>query len=373
MKLKKLILILLLLFLTACQGNHHGEDRFMINHATREANEHIAKSSISMGSTIIPITVDYQSYFLIIGWVSNQEVLINHVIDGKSKLLIYHVNSGASTELLTLNGPIISASISPSRELLLIHTSPMAYHADISIYRLDTYEKIFEKGIESSEITYEWNMYDETKILVTAFYEDWTYSTYLIHTNKKSLEEISIPQPFAVWKNEEQLLSINWNQDMPSLTAPLIQMNGIETSTILPDEQFYYLDSWKEGILLFKVLEEDETMAELQFLDNNFNHLFTIQSPHLPSYSGWQIPFYSFTNQYFYMIEVKDGYYYNPYSAEFQLVKRNLESGSELIIFDSIENKPLECSPNGKYCLYGYEFESIIITDEQKLVPFLAF
>ena len=60
------------------------------------------------------------------------------------------------------------------------------------------------------------------------------------------------------------------------------------------------------------------------------------------------------------------------YDEKFQLVSYPLEGNGEgKIILDQAENEPLSCSPDGKFCLYGFYMENLLNVQTKEIIPLL--
>jgi hypothetical protein len=99
-----------------------------------------------------------------------------------------------------------------------------------------------------------------------------------------------------------------------------------------------------------------------QFIKENGEVLSQFQMSLLSRYSDWFIPFYD-------MIEEKDELItfqaneagsFDTYSGTFSLKKWNVLKGSEDTLFEELPLEPVQCSPQGSYCLYGNQLEKVI-------------
>ncbi len=58
------------------------------------------------------------------------------------------------------------------------------------------------------------------ELFVSSFYEDWTYSSYVLNPDEQTMETLDFPQPFAQWASENDLMFFDWDKEEPALTAP---------------------------------------------------------------------------------------------------------------------------------------------------------
>ncbi len=365
-KIALLFLFIILIPLAGCHGKT-GEK----NEPSPSAHQHTFPSPID---SVAPLEVDQHTFQFIIGWLSERELLIYEWLDQQAVISSYHVTSGDRKKYLVLDEPVISANLSPSKTFLLIHTAPSPIEAELSIFQTTTQEKIAAIHIPSSEIYYEWNPFNERKIFVTAFYEDWTYTNYIYEWYTESLNEIQLSQPFATWMAEDILIILDWNWEEPSLSAPLVKVSPEGKETVLPGEEFFHFQGKRSVFIGIQATKENLTRGEMIVFDYHLNKQLSFSLPLLTNFSGWEIPFYEILpGPVLMLIEPNTGGEADIYDGGFRLIKRNLRTGEEEVVLEDIENGPLLCSPEGKLCLNGYQSQNIIYTDGKKLEPFLIF
>jgi hypothetical protein len=61
------------------------------------------------------------------------------------------------------------------------------------------------------------------------------------------------------------------------------------------------------------------------------------------------------------------------YSEAFQFVSFNVSNGEIEVLLEEIENKPMKISPNGVYCLYGYQLEQLIVIPAKEMVDLVDY
>ncbi|WAA11455.1 hypothetical protein [Fervidibacillus halotolerans] len=360
-----------LLFLSGCQNAQFERIRY---HSGKEIGTEM-KAPLSSVESIVTYQTNMEQFRFVVGWESNKEILISESNGEQDVIFSYNIENGERKDRFFSDHPIISAKISPSKKYLLIHTSPLLYEASIRIYRLDTDELVLEKTFESSEIDYEWNRDWEDKILIVTFYADWTFQPYILHIDEERIETVELPHPFVYWFGDHSWILLNWNYDIPSMTAPLVVYKKGSTETAFPEKEFYYLDRLGDSYVAIGVSEKDEKEAEFIFFDKKMQPFFSFYAPHLSTFSGWQIPYYNYIEETkeFIMIEPIAYGEADIYKGGFQLVKFNLESGEKSVLLNQIENTPLNCSPDGKFCLTGHLFEKMIALKSGDMMEFIQF
>ena len=328
--------------------------------------------SSSLSDSVIPLTVDQQTFQFIIGWLNEREILVYEWLEQEAQLYSYDMTTGERKEFLVLNEPIITARLSPSRDYLLIHSSPIPHEAHLQVFQTTIKEEIASVTVPSSEIAYEWNPFSEENILVTAFYEDWTYTTYVFDFSSKKLTEVNLPQPFATWLDHTDFLILNWSWDEPVLSAPLVKITPDGEEVLFGGEEFIHFQGKNDLFLGIQSEKQDLTGGDLFVYNHDLEELFSFSLPLLTNFSGWEIPFYDLLpGEELLIIEPYTGGEFDLYDEGFLLAKRN--GSIEEVILDDVNNGPIACSPDGTWCLTGHQFEKIIYIEERKIEPFLIF
>lgn len=367
-------LLITILILSGCQDKNHMEHEDSNNHSQIKVQQENRSNQSSLNRSVTPLSVDMNTFQFIIGWLNEYEILIYDFFDQQAHLSSYHVLTGETDEFLSIDDRIITAQLSPSRNYLFIHTSRSPYEAQLDIYDTQTKEKVSGTTIESREIHYTWNPHNEKKILITAFYEDWTYTMYIFDFNQETLTPIEVPQPFATWCGESDLLILNWNVNEPDLTAPLVKISGGEQKPVLDGEEFFHFDGTKNVFLGLKAEKESPVMGEMTVYNTELKKLFSSPINLLANYSGWVTPFYELINEnLLFIIEPKSSGIADNYQEGFQFVKWNLPAGEKEVVVELEDYGPVDCSPKGEICLVGYQKEKIVNLIEKKIEPFLIF
>jgi hypothetical protein len=317
----------------------------------------------------LPITIPDGKFDKLGGWISDTQVLYISSLGQTSNLYRYHLLTGKSELIYKSEQPIVNVQISPSRKYILIHSSPSSNEGVVSIIDHNGIVKLKET-IPSHELSFEWNPYNESEVLAAKFNEDWTFQVFLLDINKANIKILSLPQPFIKWLDEKNIAYLNWNQNNPALTAPLIT-RGLEAGP----EKILFKDvvnmaAFRNLLLTITVNEHDSTKADYSFYSPEIKKIFTFSIPQLTNYSGWLIPFFDYSEkkgQFITFRPVTSGEA-DSYTGGFQLVSYDLhKGGSSSLILAGLENAPVEFSPSGEALLYGNSLEKIIDLKTKKL------
>lgn len=310
----------------------------------------------------------------IIGWTSDETIVyITHIKQG-SRVYTYHLSSGKEQLIYESKLPIISANISPSRNHILLHASSNTTEGAIII--IDQKGSILvEKTIDSTELSFVWNPFDENLVLVTAFNEQWEFTVSVLNIESNKLIESKVTkQPFVNWIDKDEAVYLDWNLNEPTFFAPIVKqkITGSVVETI-DLENVFQLFSLGDKLLTLSVDDDNPEKAVYTFLSNDLKQKQTFTIPHLTRFSDWLVPSFDFNkegNQFFTLCPLEGGAS-DTYQGGFQLVRYGLNDKDEELLFEGLENKPISVSPNGEFCLYGYQLENLIIFDTNEMVTLL--
>lgn len=326
-----------------------------------------------VGQSIKPISDIKGSFNAVVGWLTDDIILYITDENGGSNLYSYHLETGESSLFYTSNDPIVSTKISPHREKVLIHTAPTSYQARVIITDIKG-NSLVETKIDSFELEFVWNYEREEEVMVTAFNEDWSYTSYILHIQDNRLAEVELPQPFVIWPTEDELLYLDWDKDRPGLHAPLVKKRLLSGDEETLMTSVYHLDISNNYIFSISIDDDDDALAKYDILNREYEQVISFKVNHLTSFSGWLVPFYNL------MDDEKKLIYLHPihggeadlYDEDFELIEYSFEENKRKTLFQQLENEPISCAPNGSLCLYGYQFEKIIDLKEKEIINLIT-
>jgi hypothetical protein len=321
---------------------------------------------------IVPLSVSEGEFGKIIGWLNDETIVYFTNLGQGSTVYSYELFTGKSSVLFKSEHPIISIYLSDSRKNLLIHTAPNNFEGEVTV--IDQLGSILAtQSIISSEITFAWNPYNENLVLISAFTEDWDFQVYLLDIPKRQLQEVTLPQPFASWITSDEVLYLDWDMDTVSHFAPLVKQKITDkTGKQMVGENLFQLNTFTNIFATIAVSEDEETSI-YSFFTNKQEPLATFAIPHLTKFSDWLVP-YNDLNQkklLYYTLRPLTSGEADSYNEGFQLVSYPLGEGNEKVIMDGLENQPISISPNGEYCLYGFQFEHMIDLQDKKIIDII--
>lgn len=324
-----------------------------------------------LGAEIIPIEIGKQEeFYKSAGWLTDSEILyISNKRESTSLLYSYHLGTGKAELLYRSERPILTAVPSPEKTKVLIH-SAASEEGILTVIDLSGKE-LYTTSIQSYELSFEWNQFDENLLVVSAFTEEWDFSSYLLDLRENKLEELELPEPFVRWISKSELVYQEWDEDGMSLKAPLrkVSLKGNKSETLLED--VYQFDSIGPYLMTVKVDEEENQEPGLYtFYRDGDKPIANIKLPLLTSFSGWVVPFYDLieNGKEIIYLRAKEQGEADVYDSGFDLVRFHLDSGKEEVIFTGIVNEPLSCSPSGEMCMYGYQFEKVLNIETKEII-----
>lgn len=317
----------------------------------------------------LPIPVKSGDFNTVSGWLNGDTIVYVTDSNDGSDVYSYQLSSGEQQLLFDSDAPIVSVLISPSKEYLLIHSSPSSNEARLTVLT-NTGREIFTDRLPSSELNLEWNLFNENLVLVSTFTEDWNFSVWQLDIEKGNKSKVHLPQPFGIWIDRDKLLYLDWDLDAPTLTAQLKQFDIVtgESQDYLKD--IYQVDSFGDFFMVVAPKPTNDQEAIYTFYTKKLEEVRSFETPHLTRYSGWLVPHYTYieATAQFLTYQPLSSTEADIYHEGFQLVSYDLKTGERNVIFEGMENEPLSCSPDGQFCLSGYFFEKLIDMESKEII-----
>ena len=292
----------------------------------------------------------------IIGWLTNDEIAFVTHDNGEWSVQSYTISTDSWREVYRTVQPIIQAFIHPNKKEILLHTSINSTTAEVQIIHIDGY-LIQSLTFESDELYMDWHPTNPDLIAFSAFYEDWTYDTFVYDGSTQALETIEVPNPFVKWYNENQLMVLEAQES--SLDGNDLLLYDLSDQTLQDTGISHLVDVQNLGeSMLYISINEAQKQYEYGLQKNDTNESVEWTSPAVSNYSEWVIPSYSAldsTNLVLKKAQASGNV--DEIDSQENLVLITFEGESEL---GSTETGPIDCSPDGEVCLGGYEKEKWI-------------
>ncbi|MFJ5758007.1 hypothetical protein ACIQAA_02415 [Neobacillus sp. NPDC093182] len=321
----------------------------------------------------LPIKVPEGEFYKAAGWYSDHQLLYITNLEQSSSVYLYNLLTGSSALFYKSEVPIVTLQASPSKKNILIQSSPSTYEGQVIILSPEGSE-IFKQSIPSYELAFEWNPFNESEILISSFNEDWTYQMLLLDIEQRKTTELTLPQPFIKWVGNEEVAYLNWNEDSPSLFAPLMtrKINADTEEVILTD--VIQFAAYNEILMTVSVKDDEQLQAAYTFYDKDKKILNSFSIPHLSMFSGWLVPYNDLNvrkGEFFTLKPVKS-VEADTYREGFELLSYDIDSGNSNVILQGLKNEPILLSPSGEAALYGNRFEKIIDLKTKELRDLVA-
>ncbi|WP_318508418.1 hypothetical protein [Bacillus sp. T3] len=368
---KSLLLSLYLLIITIALLSGCTEDNVNGNGLQQDDKDKSKQMTKKVNVIQAPIKNSTGEIGQVVGWLSNDTVVYLVQTQDGSTVYTYHLDTGKSVELFKSQDPIISVYISHSGEKLLIQSSSSNAEAVITVINKQG-KQLVTKEINSTELAIEWNPFNENLVLVTAFNDQWDYNVSILDIENKDMTDAKLTtQPFAHWLTRNEFVYLDWDIDNPALFAPVV-MQRIDKAQVeqLDLSNVFQLFMFQDVLLTVSIDIAHEEQAIYTFQTNRLKSLFTFTMPHLTEFSDWLVPYhdYNASQKKFITFRPVSSGSIDTYQSGFELVQYHLNGDKEEVILEGLENKPLSYSPDGKYCLYGYQFEKLINFETKEMV-----
>ncbi|MGG3574767.1 hypothetical protein ABES80_20250 [Bacillus gobiensis] len=297
-----------------------------------------------------------QSAEKVFGWLDEETI----VFSAHNMLKSHNLFTGKETTIFKTSGQISDVQINQAKKRLLIQSAAENASMELNLVTNEG-DLLFKHQFDGYEFQSAWNPFQPDLIFLTAFKQDWTYTTFLIHAGQNKIERQSLQIPFAKWSSEDTLEYLKWNNKAPETSAPLYR---------------YHLSSGKkekiyDDIVAFAVFSDVRLAVKKPSAGDKGEFMFSeadsgfplsqYSQPLAPNYSSWD------PGEYDYDSKTKSFYLFN----QKQLKKINVESGEVQIVLSDIPMEPINLSPDGMYALYGYSFEQVISILDKKIVKIM--
>ncbi|WP_040758118.1 hypothetical protein [Sporosarcina newyorkensis] len=336
-----IVMILLALFLVGCEQNEIEK--------TEEKDPLVVDEEVLSVKTL---KTSEENLRFVAGWLDDMNIAYVDHHDAEDRLQVFNLKTGEIHTIYTDASIISEVLIHRSKKQLLVKTSDTSTEANMTV--IDTEGQVLDElTVESSELEIQWNDAEASKLLISAFREDWSYQVFLYDMNEKSLEPIELTDPFPQWMGEDQLVYLEGSTIVKeslqtSERSELVsEVNSFHASSEqlvveIPDEEqtrFTVLDANGEEKHTWQAEHSSETIEDVEFIDDDN----IIMSTNLSSDNQEGMST---------MVQVIDGEAIKRYDPE-------------------VEGGLLNCSPDGGACLVGYRMDTLIDLQTGKTTQWL--
>lgn len=300
-------------------------------------------------------------------WVDHEHILIAENEKSGTNIYLYNIFSGLKTLFYHTEAPLISMKSNGAGKFML-HTSPSDERARLTV--LDTAgELLYEWESEASELEYSWNPYNEDQLLCTVFLEDWSYLAYLIDIGKSTAVQLENAGPLMQWIGPESMGYLDWKSDESTESAPFYSYHFPSKQKALLGDGILSFGTFKDIFFTADRMDGPSSITYRFYKPGDKTEFFVLKVPVQDVQTIVQQPFYAFSQEgeRFLTFKPADG------SNGFKLVSISVKDGDEEEILPASENMPIKLSPDGKWCLYGFQYENVINMETHDIVSLIQF
>lgn len=362
---KKVYVLLLVLCILAGCALHSTE-------GTKDGEQN--RQPVKQPPSIKALKVDGSSFFSVGDWYDDETVLVMEDDDKGSHVYSYNIYTGEKKRFFESENRIISVKANRDHTYFLVQTTISDQQAEI-LFLNQQGEIIQSFQMDSFDVQYVWNPYRQDQVFVTAFFEDWTFQSFLLDLSNKSQEKYMLSQPFAQWLTQSVMAYIPINQADPLGDVPLL------VHDVYTKEEKQLLDgivsfSAFPGTLLTMKPQQDEEGSGVYtfYKSDTLEKIQSFSISLISDISGWIIPYHQFNpvNDMFYIFQPR-ALDTMAEEKDFELLSFSLKTGKKEVVLDQIDNVPFKLSPNGKLGLMGYQSEKVIDLRTKKIMSIIEF
>ncbi|MEH7239539.1 hypothetical protein [Bacillus sp. JJ1562] len=362
--MRKWIYFFMFLFLLAGCSSHQPLD---ISDAPKSSNKNVSKGPVPtefLGEVqqLHPLDLQGEDFNIVGDWYDDESILYVTDENGTSKIYRYHLFTGEKELFLKTSAPVLTMKANEDHSMFLLHTSDSQNQVKLTaVDKTGTVQ--YEWEVNSFDLFYSWNPYNTNQVFVTSFLEDWSFQTHLldVHTQKSTKYEVF--QPFIQWINSNTISYLKWDQNELDFFAPLYSYHLDTKTEGLLFENIISFVSYKDLLVTYELILGEDSIAKVGFYDPEKNkQLHEYKMPLLSDYSKWYIPSADYVagQKKFYSFKPYSTGAFDTYGEKFEFVSYDMSTGKEEVILEKIDDQPLNFSPNGFLCLYGFQFEKMI-------------
>ena len=301
-------------------------------------------------------SVNSENFHFVADWLTDTKIVFVEKEDSVYFVKTFDVATGEIDTLFEEAAIIVDVLIHPSKKTLLLHTTSDASSAKVKIISVEG-TVLDEITIASSELAIEWNDLDPTLVLLTAFYEDWSFDVFLYNGKEEEPDLIPLENPFPKWLGTDKVATIdelNHPLDGGNLLIYDRKTGNREHSTL---EKILYFDTYKDSLLTVQLGEEENALYTIFDRDDKVISNWTM--PAVSNYSEWFFPEIQWLSSTTVVLpSAKRGGLLDELQGSYKLVQ--VTGGQEEILIDEIVPGPLRCSPDGGKCLTGFNKENLV-------------
>ena len=302
-------------------------------------------------------------------WLTNSKILFVEKEGNNYLVKSFDFDTGETETLYEEASIIIDLLIHPSKNYLLLHTSNNPTSATVKIITTDG---LIQDEIEvaSTELAIEWNDLNPSSVLLTAFYDDWSYDLFLYDGRTSYLGLLEIEDPFPKWFGENRI-AIGYVEDHILDGGEIHIYEPLNEAWVpLEQENVIYFDTYEDSILTVQINQQEDALYRISDLEGTVRSEWTL--PAISNYSEWVIPEIDWlSNNSVILSSPAIGGQLDEITSQIRLIK--VIGGMVEEVDENHDGGFIRCSPSAKKCITGTALETVIDLESGEKNTWLRF
>ncbi|WP_027109017.1 hypothetical protein [Lacticigenium naphthae] len=326
--------------------------------------------------TVETLDIPEENFRKIVGWLTDEEVLV-HTGDEKGDVLFsYHIQSGEMKKIIEKPSYFLTTNILKDQKLIFLQT----VEENSSLINIVDFEgnTISENTLPTNGyLTTDWNK-DNDKLLFLSYYDyndtEEEVVTNIWNSETNELTEIVTPSLNPKWYSSNLYLYVD-NQGDSSLEAGHLYLGDLrnEGGDLLINYEVSDFFLHEDTFIAFTSsdISEDDMLLTYEFPFMVEGDFLTI--PKVTMNDRLIFPYIDQSNRGGKILAVisKETVQLESESGDFELVELDFENGTIESIIDVPDYAPISLSENEKFVLYGWRNEFFVDVENKTMVPFI--
>lgn len=374
-EMRKLFVVIICIVLFGCNGPNKVNDASKIKR-DGEAKSAISEQFFSDGSLKQISILDNQDFYTINEWYDEDTVIYSVGENGMSSLYLHNLFSGERALFYQTDEFISKIEANSDHSLFAVQTLEQSGESHLRILN-KMGKEVFSWSNKIEELQFMWNPYVPDELVVTEFLTYLDFQLLKVSVNNKDVKKIPVNNPFVQWTSKDEIGYLNWNQNEPSLEAPLLLFNINTMKEKKWLENCIMLFSLKDIIITVSIDKKSDLKKSLYTFYNSVTQkkLSEIYIPVLNTFSeAWWIPSFDFDakQKLFYYMKPNRAADITDYNEGFQFTVLSIDEKKEDVLMTVPKNLPIKLSVDGQWCLIGEQLEQIINISNKQITNLIA-
>lgn len=302
----------------------------------------------------------YVKFKRVVGWLSNNSVLIQATDKNDTKLYAYQLYSGNKKQIYQTDKLVSEVKISPDKSSLLIYDSADKHTSIIRIIDIRSGKEMATKTLAPTNNTFVWNAESPSKILLINYDQSWGFKAFLWDYNSNLTRKINAGSPFVAWYTDNFVL-YNSKKQQEEAGDLYLQDTRLTTTTDLIAKDVLNFAS-NQSTLLTISNDSNKKFFVYKFLNVGFKKLSVYRPFRTYDESGGFIPYFdeNFNSNLFLTFAPYESGKVKENKEGYSLVKVNPKTGKSKVLIKLFDNKPILTNDNKTFVLYGFDYGKVV-------------